>query len=73
MTDDSVGAPEREAPPLQTPEFIQSEVDTSCSELRYTSYHPSDTPTSRRDFQSTRTEPPITRSRARILSVNSAN
>jgi hypothetical protein len=73
MTDDSLGTPERENPPLQTPEVIQSEVDTPCSELRDPSYHPSDTPKSRREFQSTRTEPPITRSRSRIMSHDSVN
>jgi len=73
MVDDSLGTSEHETPPLQTPEVIQSEVDTSCSELRDPSYHPSDTPRSRRELQSTRTEPPITRSRARILSHDSVN
>ena len=43
MADDSLGTPERETPPLQTPEVIQSEVDTPCSELGDPSYHPSDT------------------------------
>jgi len=61
MTDDSLGTPEREPPPPQTPEIIQSEVDTPCSELKDPSYHPSETLKSRREFHSTRTEPPITR------------
>jgi hypothetical protein len=67
MRDDSLGNPERESPPPQTPEIIQSEVDTPCSELKYPSFHPSETPKSRREFQSIRTEPQITRSRARIV------
>jgi len=32
-TDDSPGPPKREPPPLQTPETIQSDVDTPRSEL----------------------------------------
>jgi len=43
-TDDSPGTPECEPPPLQTPETIQSDVDTPCSELKDPSYHPSETP-----------------------------
>ena len=63
MTDGSLCTPEREPPPPENPEIIQSEVDTPCSELKDASYHPSETPKSRREFQSTRTETPITRSR----------
>ena len=73
MADDSLGTPEREPPWLQTPEIIQSEVDTSCSELKDPSYHPSETPKSWREFQSTHTEPPITQSRARIMQHDSVN
>jgi len=72
-TDDSSGTPEREPPPLQTPETTQSEVDAPCSERKDPSYEPSETPKSRREFQTTRTEPPITRSRARIMSHDSVN
>ena len=72
-TDDSPGTPECEPPPLQTPETIQSDVDTLCSELKDPTYDPSETPKSRRELQTTRTEPPITRSRARIMSHDSVN
>jgi len=73
MTDDTPGTPEHEPPLPQPPETTQSDVQTPCSELRDPSYHPSKTPKSRRTFQSTRTEPPITRSRARIMSHDSVN
>jgi len=53
MTDDSPSTPEREPPPLQTPETTQSDVHTPCSELKDPSYHPSKTPKSRQEFQST--------------------
>ena len=72
-TDDSPGNPEREPPPLQTPETIQSNVDTPRSELKEPSYHPSETPKTRRELQTNHTEPPITRSRARIMSYDSVN
>jgi len=67
MTDDSLGTTGREPSPLQTPEITQSEVDTPCSELKYPRYHPPEKPKSRREFESTRTEPPITGYRARIV------
>jgi len=72
-TDDSPGNPEREPPPLQTPETIQSNVDTPRSELKEPSYHPSETPKSRRELQTTRAVSPITRSRARIMLHDSVN
>ena len=50
MADDSLGTPGFEHPPLQTPEIIQSEVDTPCSELKDPSYHPSDTAKPRREI-----------------------
>jgi len=72
-TDESPSNPEREPPPLQNPETIHSDVDTPCSELKDPSYHPTETPKSRQELQTTRTDPPITRSRARIMSHDSVN
>ena len=62
MTDDSSSATEREPPPHQTPEMPdprQSDVETPSSELRDPSYRPSVTPKSRRELQTTRTQPPL--------------
>ena len=62
MTDDSPSATERETPPHQTPETpdpTQSDVETPSSELRDPSYRPSVTPKSRRELQTTRTQPPL--------------
>ena len=48
-------------------------LDTPSSEQYDLSYQPPDTPRSRRELQPTRTEPPVTRYRNRILSQNSVN
>jgi hypothetical protein len=49
-----------------TPESTQQAVDTPYSERRDPSYHPPETPRSRRKMQEARSEPPLTRARARI-------
>ena len=51
-----------------TPEASPHMLDTPASENRDPTYVPFQTPRSRRELQPTRTEPPITRSRARIVS-----
>jgi transposase InsO family protein len=51
-----------------TPETTPHMLDTPASENRDPTYVPFQTPRSRRELQPTRTEPPITRSRARIVS-----
>ena len=58
---------------LDTPESATPVLDTPSSEQYDLSYQPPDTPRSRREFQPTRTEPPVTRYRTRILSQNSVN
>ena len=76
ITEDSTSATEREPPPHQTPKTpdpAQSEVETPSSELRDPRYHPFDTPKSRRELQATRAQPPLTRSRARIMSNECIN
>jgi len=72
-TDDSPGTPEREPPSLQTPETIQSDIDTPRSELKDPRYHTSETHKSRPEIQTTRTESPVARFRARIMSHDSVN
>ena len=57
---------ECEPPPGQRP--IHPPIDTPITVNQDPTYHPSDSPRSRRELQSTRTEPPVTRSRTRILS-----
>jgi hypothetical protein len=52
-------------PNLDTPEPTHQTVDTPASESRDPTYAPPVTPRSRRELQPTRTEPPITRLRAR--------
>jgi hypothetical protein len=57
----------RPDPVLDTPDPIQQPLDTPSSEYRDPSYEPPETPRSRRELRVTRPEPPVTRSRARIL------
>ena len=76
MTDDSPSATEKEPLPHQipeTPDLTQSDVETHSSELRDPSYRPSEIPKLRRELQTTRTQPPLTRSRARIMSNEYTN
>jgi hypothetical protein len=54
-------------PNLNTPELTHRTVDTPASENRDPTYAPPVTPRSRRELQPTRTEPPITRLRARAM------
>ena len=53
-------------PVLDTPDPMQPPLDTPSSEYMDPSYEPPETPTSRRELWTTRPEPPVTRSRARI-------
>ena len=76
IEEDSPSANEKEPRLHQTPEtpdLPQSDAETPSSELRDPSYHPSDTPKSRRELQATRAQPPFTRSRARIMSNECIN
>ena len=50
---------------LDTPDTGERTIDTSVSSKDDPSYSPLDTPRSRRELQSTRAEPPVTRLRAR--------
>ena len=62
---------ESETPLVQTPDTpdpIQQMVETPVLERDDQNYTPPRTPRSRREMQPMRTEPPITRSRARIRS-----
>ena len=61
--DCTVNNGEREIPPGQSPI-----PDTPTTDTCDPTYHPSDSPRSRRELQSTRNEAPVTRSRTRILS-----
>ena len=58
---------------LDTPESATPALDNPSPEQYDLSYQPPDTPRSRREFQPTRTEPPVTRYRNRILFQNSVN
>jgi hypothetical protein len=58
---------------LDTPCSAQQHVDTPSSEQRDPSYRPPETLRSRRELQATRDEPPVSRSRTRILSQENAN
>jgi hypothetical protein len=58
---------------LDTPGSAQQPLDAPSSEQRDPSYRPPETPRSRRELQATRDEPPVTRSRTRILSQENAN
>jgi hypothetical protein len=66
-------------PPDQTPHTPEPSpqiLDTPASERCDPTYIPNQTPKSRRELQPTRIEPPVTRSKARIVSqdcVTSAN
>jgi hypothetical protein len=73
ITEDVPSAPERENTAPETHDPAQSEVETPSSELRDPSYHPSDTPKSRGELHATRAQPPLTRSRARIMSNQCIN
>jgi len=64
--DCTVNNSQRENPPGRSP--IHPITDTPTTDNRDPTYHPSDSPRSRRELQSTRNEPPVTRSRTRILS-----
>ena len=64
--DYTVNNGEHENPPCQSP--IHPITDTSTTDNRDPTYRPSDSPRSRRELHSTRNEPPVTRSRTRILS-----
>jgi hypothetical protein len=69
-TDDLENTIERENPldqVLDTPE-PNLHADTPTSDRNDPVYLPPDTPRSRRELETVRTEPPVTRSRARILS-----
>ena len=57
---------EHENSPGKSP--IHPITDTPTTDNRDPTYHPSEPPRSRRELQSTRNEPPATRSRTRILS-----
>jgi len=54
-------------PALDTPDTDRRTLDTPYSSKDDPSYYPLDTHRSRRELQTTRTEPPITRSRARNM------
>ena len=54
-------------PTLDTPDTGRRDLDTPSSSRSDPSYQPLDTPRSRRELQTTRAEPPITRSRARNM------
>ena len=51
----------------------QRPMDTPASESTDPSYHPSETPRSRRELQTTRFEKPINRARAKALSEDLEN
>jgi hypothetical protein len=53
------------------PEPSPQTLDTRASERRDPTYVPNETPKSRRELQPTRTQPPVTRSKARIASQDS--
>ena len=58
-------------PPNQSfssPPTTPQTADTPLSEQSDPTYHPPETPWTRRELQTTHTEPPLTRSRARITS-----
>jgi hypothetical protein len=54
-----------------TPEPSPQALDTPASERRDPTYIPNETPKSRHELQPMRTEPPVTRSKARIVSQDS--
>ena len=50
------------------PHLISPSLDTPASERREPTYHPPKTPLSRRELVTTRVEPPVTRSRTKLMS-----
>jgi hypothetical protein len=60
---------EPRTPPDRVPNTpLPQTVETPASERSNPTYAPCETPRSRRELQSTRTEPPLTRSRTRVMS-----
>jgi len=77
VTDDTTPENECMTPPisiLDIPDTDRRILDTPSPSKDYLSYCPLDTPRSRRELQTTREEPPITRARARnmLQDVNNA-
>jgi hypothetical protein len=68
--DERLPAPDRAA---DSPDPAQPTVDTPSPQRNDPSYHPPDTPRSRIELQTTRIDPPVTRSRARVMSQNSVD
>jgi hypothetical protein len=58
---------------LYTPGSDAQALENPSSEQADLSYRPPETPRSRRELQTTRTDPPATRSRTRILSQDTTN
>jgi hypothetical protein len=58
---------------LDTPGSDAQALDTPSSEQADPSYRPPETPRSRRELQTTHMDPPVTRSRTRILTQDTAN
>ena len=56
---------------LNTPDAATQVLETPFSDQTDPSYHPPETPRSRSELQTTLTDPPVTRSRTRILSQDS--
>jgi len=56
-----------------TPDLTQQPTDTPISERNDPSYQPPNTPLSRRELQTSRTHPPLTRLRAKTLSQDAEN
>jgi len=56
-----------------TPDLTQQPIDTLIFERNDPSYQPPNTPISRREFQTSRTHPPLTRLRAKALSQDAEN
>jgi hypothetical protein len=56
-----------------TPDLSQHPTDTPLSDRNDPSYQPPDKPTSRRELQNSRTQPPLTRLRAKVISQNAEN
>ena len=74
VTEPPAQADERVTPPgraAASPDPTQLVGDTPSPRYNDPSYHPPETPRSRREMQTTRTDPPLTRSRARIMSQSS--
>jgi hypothetical protein len=56
-----------------TPNISQPPVDTPIPDRNDPEYHPSNTPHSRRKLQTSRTQPPLTRLRAKALAHDTEN